>query len=233
MTSSEKTPAFQLLTLITTHKLAERATEIFGEVAIPIQYRMSAEGTASSEIMDMLGLGSIDKTVLTGIIPKSLSESMLDKLYSELRMDTANSGIAFTITLTGANNLILRMVEQKIEENTPQGDRKEENTVTEAKYVLIAAVVNRGFSSDVMDAARAVGAGGGTIIHSHRIGNEEVAGFWGLSHQEEKETVLIIASLENKVNIMKEISEKCGMHSNAKGVVLSLPIDSVIGFSSR
>ncbi len=74
--------------------------------ALPLQYRFSAEGTASSEIMDMLGLGSIDKSVLISMVPKNLSDVLMDKLRSELRLHAANSGIAFTIPLNGATNLI-------------------------------------------------------------------------------------------------------------------------------
>ena len=105
----EKKVSFQLLTLITTPKLAEKAAEMFKKGALPLQYRFNAEGTASSEIMDMLGLGSIDKSVLISMIPKELSDVLMDKLRSELQLNMANSGIAFTIPLNGANNLILRI----------------------------------------------------------------------------------------------------------------------------
>ena len=102
--------------------------------------------------------------------------------------------------------------------------------MTEMKHVLVAAVVNRGFSADVMEAANSVGAKGGTIVHSRRMGNEETTAFWGLSVQEEKEIVMILTETENKVAIMKAIGEKCGMHSEAKGIVMSMPVDSVTGF---
>lgn len=108
----EKKVSFQLLTLITTPKLAEKAAEMFKKGALPLQYRFNAEGTASSEIMDMLGLGSIDKSVLISMIPKELSDVLMDKLRSELQLNMANSGIAFTIPLNGANNLILRILAQ-------------------------------------------------------------------------------------------------------------------------
>lgn len=217
----EKKVSFQLLTLITTPKLAEKAAEMFKKGALPLQYRFNAEGTASSEIMDMLGLGSIDKSVLISMIPKELSDVLMDKLRSELQLNMANSGIAFTIPLNGANNLILRILAQ----NTG----KEENSMSETKYSLVAAIVNRGFSGDVMETVRGAGAKGGTVIHSRRIGNEDVTNFWGLSVQDEKEIVLILTESANKVALMKCIGESCGMHSEAQGIVMSMPIDSVAG----
>ena len=80
-----------------------------------------------------------------------------------------------------------------------------------------------------MEAAKSAGAGGGTILHSRQVGNDEVNEFWGMSVQDEKEIVLIISDMENKVKIMQAINEKCGVSSSAKGIVMALPIDSVIG----
>ncbi len=47
--------------------------------------------------------------------------------------------------------------------------------------------------------------------------------------QEEKEIVLILSEAEKKMEIMSGISEKCGMRSEAKGLVMALPIDAVMG----
>lgn len=229
MENQEKTPSFQLLVLITNPKLADKATRIFRKSTLPVQYRLNAEGTASSEIMDMLGLGSIDKCILMSTVPKQLGDAMLTRLRLELRLGAVNSGIAFTISLSGMNKLLMRMLMKSEEENAVHNIRKVGNIMSDTKYALIVATVNIGFSGDVMDAAKAAGASGGTVIHSRWIGNEEVAASWGLSMQEEKEIVLILSEEDKRVEIMSGISEKCGMRSEAKGLVMSLPIDSVMG----
>ena len=46
---NEKKVSFQLLVLIATPKLADRAAEMFRKGALPLQYRFHAEGTATSE----------------------------------------------------------------------------------------------------------------------------------------------------------------------------------------
>ena len=104
-----------------------------------------------------------------------------------------------------------------------------ENSMSDTNYSLVAAIVSRGFSGDVMETVRGAGAKGGTVIHSRRIGNEDVTNFWGLSVQDEKEIVLILTESANKVALMKCIGESCGMHSEAQGIVMSMPIDSVAG----
>lgn len=229
MENHEKNPSFQLLVLITNPKLADKATKIFRKSTLPVQYRLNAEGTASSEVMDMLGLGSIDKCILMSTVPRQLGEAMLSRLRAELHLGAINSGIAFTISLTGLNKLLMRMLTKIDEENASHSIRKVGNSMSDTKHALIVAAVNIGFSGDVMDAARAAGASGGTVIHSRWIGDQEVAASWGLSMQEEKEIVLILSDTEKKVEIMSGISEKCGMRSEAKGIVLSLPIDAVMG----
>ncbi|MBQ8208628.1 MAG: transposase [Clostridia bacterium] len=229
MENNEKKPSYQLLVLIATPKLADKAAELFCRNSLPVQYRLNAEGTASNEIMDMLGFGSIDKCILASMVEKPLGQKMLGKLHSELRLDTVNSGIAFTIPLTGASNLILRMLTQTAENTAGSAGGKERYIMTDIKYSLITAVVNRGFSGDVMKAAKEAGAGGGTVMHSRSIVNEEALGFNELSVPDEKEIVLIIAEAESKMAIMRAISENCGMASEAKGLVVSLPIDSVMG----
>lgn len=229
MEQSKKQGSYQLLMLIATHKLAEKAAEMFLKHDLPVQYQLTAEGTASSEILDALGLGSVDKSLLVSAVPRSFGNTMLQMLHSELRLDAVNSGIAFTIPLTGVSNLLLRMMDHTAEKTEADQNGKEESVMTERKYALVAAIVNRGFSDNVMDAARGVGAGGGTVIHSRSIESEEASRFWGLSVQEEKEFVLILAETDRKLDIMRAVSETCGMHSEAKGLVLSLPIDSVMG----
>ena len=229
MENQEKTPSFQLLVLITNPKLADKATRVFRKSTLPVQYRLNAEGTASSEIMDMLGLGSIDKCILMSTVPRQMGDAMLTRLRLELHLGAVNSGIAFTISLSGMNKLLLRMLMKSEEENAVLNIRKVGNIMSDTKYALIVATVNIGFSGDVMDAAKAAGASGGTVIHSRWIGNEEVAASWGLSMQEEKEIVLSLSEEDKRVEIMSGISEKCGMRSEAKGLVMSLPIDSVMG----
>lgn len=230
--ANKNNPSVHILVLITTDKSAVKARDVFKKAGFPIQYGFLAEGTASSEILDMLGLGSTEKRVLISMLKKEYAGIMLEKLHRELEMHKLDSGIAFTVSLTGANNLFLRMVtnddeiSEEIKKLTQKGDVVMNNG---REYSLIAAVVDRGFANDVMISAREAGAGGGTVVHSRQLINEQTAGFWGISMQEEKDILLIISKHEDKVNIMKAISEKYGMQSEAKGVVLSLPIDSVMG----
>ena len=224
MADGKKASAIRALVLITTPKLAEHAADVL--VPFPLLYRFGAVGTAPSEMIDILGLGSPERTIMITTLPRSAAPSILKLLKKELRIGNVNSGIAFTIPINGVNKLILQMMNplEAEEEQRKDGALKVEN-----KHSLIAVVVNQGYSAEVMDLAREAGDGGGTVIHGRNLTNQDVAASWGMNAQDEKEMLFIVANAENKLAIMQAVGERCGMHSDAKGLVLSLPIDEVVG----
>ncbi len=87
MSANNKKIPLRMLFLIATPKLVNKAANLFKEGNVPLQYLFYAQGTASSEIMDTLGLGSIDKTVLMCMIPKLFADKMLRKLRKELHAE--------------------------------------------------------------------------------------------------------------------------------------------------
>lgn len=230
MTEKKKKTLARILFLICNPKLAERATKLYADDSVPLHYRLSACGTASSEMRDILGLDSMEKAALLSVLPRDIAKDTLAKLRRSLKMDTTNSGIAFTIPITAVSKLVLRMMESA-EAETENTDRRRNTRMNNNKYAMIAAIVNQGYSENVMVAARAAGASGGTVIHSRSVGNEAISGAWGFAVEDEREIVLIVAESENKLNIMQAISDACGIKSDAKGVVVSLPIEDVIGIA--
>lgn len=228
MLLNEKTVPLRILVVITIPRLAKKAVNLFHEGNITLQYEWNASGTASSEMMDILGLGTPEKRVLITMLPKPFADRMGRKLKEAAVIGAKNSGIAFTLPLSGVNHLLLQILEG-LQDQEMQTFGKDEGKMEEMRYVLVAAIVNHGYSENVMEAAREAGARGGTVVPGRRIGNEEAIRFWSMNIQEEKEMVFIITEKENKLKIMQAISAKCGLHSEADGLVLSLPIDTVIG----
>lgn len=228
MTGNKK-PAFRMLLLIATPKLVNKGVELFKEGDVPIQHVFHAQGTASSEIMDMLGLGGVEKNVLMSMLPKLFADKMLKKLQKKLHLGMPNSGIAFTVPMSSGSAQMVKMIEVLQTEEEQTRSEREEAEMAESEFSMVMAIVNQGFSEEVMDAAKPVGATGGTVFHSRRVGNEDKMKFWGISVQPEREIVLILARKEDKLNIMQAIGKKCGINSKAQGIVLSLPVDGTAG----
>lgn len=229
MAGNYKKPAYQMLFLIGTPKLIEKAADLFKEIRVPVQYILNAQGTVSSEIMDMLGLDGIDKRILLSMMPKSFAGEMLTKLQKKLHLGMPNTGIAFTVTMSGGSGRIIQLLETMQSGENQTLSERNESEMSESEYSIIVTIVNQGFSENVMDAARPMGASGGTVFHSRRIGSEEAMKFWKISIQQEREVVLILARKDDKLPIMQAISKECGMQSKANGIVLSLPVDGVVG----
>lgn len=228
MADNKKT-IFRMLFLIATPKLVNKATALFKEDNVTMQYIFHAQGTATSDVMDMLGLDGVDKNILMSMMPKPFADEMLKKLRKKLHLGMPNTGIAFTVLMSGSSGYLVQMAENLEPEETRKLLERNDADMTDNEYSMIMAIVNQGYSEDVMNAARPKGASGGTVFHSRRIGNQEVMKFWKITVQEEREVVIILAQKEDKLGIMQEIGQKCGMQSKAQGVVISLPVDGIVG----
>jgi hypothetical protein len=98
-------------------------------------------------------------------------------------------------------------------------------------YEMIMCITASGYSDIVMDAARAGGAGGGTIIHAKGTKPEDQGKFFGMTIADDKELVIIVARNENKVEIMKSILEKAGANTQAETKLFSVPVTDTAGFN--
>lgn len=99
-------------------------------------------------------------------------------------------------------------------------------------FSLVVAIVNRGFSDDVMDAAREAGAKGGTVVYAHGAGQNETETFFGISIHPEKELVLILAEDSRRTDIMQAIVRRTGLTTEGRGLTFSLPVSGVSGISN-
>ena len=97
----------------------------------------------------------------------------------------------------------------------------------EISHDLIIAVVNQGFSDELVSSAREAGASGGTVINARAQAHEGVVNFFGISVQSEKEVILMLVDREKKLSIMQVLSQTYGLKSKANGIVFSLPVDEV------
>ena len=96
-------------------------------------------------------------------------------------------------------------------------------------FKLIVTIVNSGFSTQVMDAAREAGATGGTIIYSSGAGAHEAEKMFGIAVSPEKETVLILSPASGAENIMRSVIKKAGLNTLGAGLCFALNVDSVLG----
>ena len=182
-------------------------------------------GTANSEMLDYFGLEESEKVVILSVVTEETWKKLRREMIVKMQIDVPGTGIAFIVPLSsigGEKTLHFLIQSEKFE-------REEESTLKETEYELLVAIANQGCIDTVMDVARSVGAGGGTVIHAKGTGMETAEKFLGVSLAAEKEIILIVTRKKQKNAIMKAMMEQTGLASKEKTIIFSLPVTSTVG----
>lgn len=186
------------------------------------QLVLLGHGTASAEVMDLLGLDEPEKDVVLALLPGD-SGRVLSALTERLELYRPGRGIAFTIDLCSISALAHQRIAAAAAETTAQ---KEEQTMR-SQHELIVVITEHGFAADVMDTARGAGARGGTVVRGRSLAAEEAQKFLHITIQPEKDVVLILVPAAGRQPVMKAICAQGAGHPLA----FSLPVSDVTGLS--
>ena len=96
-------------------------------------------------------------------------------------------------------------------------------------YELILCIVNAGFSDAVMDTARKLGAGGGTVIHARGTATQEADKRFEITVTPEKEMVMILVPSDIKDDVLHGLYRAVGLKTPGQGIAFSLPVDATVG----
>ena len=191
---------------------------------VPIHLQCPGKGTATSEIMDILGLGSSEKDVVVSFAAASAAKKLLHDLDNELRGHTGGAGIVVSIPISGLNSLVADLAAYHAESLK----QKERNEMERTENSLILVVCARGCTDDVMSTAKARGARGGTVIKGRLSGLEELEQAYEVELKPEREIVAIVVPTELRGPIMEAINAEHGLRSEAQAVLCSLPIEQIV-----
>jgi nitrogen regulatory protein PII len=236
-------PRLKLVFFIVDWSKTQVISDVFEEEKVRFHFITKATGTARTDILDLLGIGTSEKALVLCLEQEVLVPVLLKEVRKKLGFHNPGAGIAFTVPLSGINTPLLRVFKESIPQNEKiaaensnfrfekQGGAMAAETKAEITNDLIIAVINNGYSEEFMTAAREAGATGGTVINARGLSHEGPVKFFGVSVQDEKEIIIILTNREKKVPIMEAVSKTCGLTSKAEGLVFSLPVDSVLGLS--
>ena len=101
----------------------------------------------------------------------------------------------------------------------------------ENSHEVIFCVVNAGFSDVAMDAAKEIGARGGTVIHARGTANSEAEKLFNITIEPEKEIVMILVPTALKDDILHALYRAVGLNTPGQGIAFALPVDKVVGLS--
>lgn len=203
-----------LLVTITDRRSTDAFLQLYESHGVNVSLRTVGSGTAVRETLATLGLEKTEKAVLLAVVTEDTWKAVRTDLRRKMRIDVPGTGIAFTVPLSSIGG---RRALMFLTQHQPL-TLKEESTLKDTRYELLLVIANQGHTGTIMDAARAAGAGGGTVIHAGTLGVELV---------NEKELVLIVARTPEKNRIMKAIMDGAGPKAGA--IVFSLPVTDTAG----
>lgn len=198
-------------------------SDICNELCLPIGIKLYGRGTALESMLDILGIESTEKRVFLTVADAEKTKSLIREQKKRMFIGVPGHGITVAVPIKSVGGgKTLEFL---------SGGKPDAKYAPQEKYAyeLITAIANEGRTDLVMNAARAAGAAGGTVLHGKGTGNGEKI-FYNVSIAEEKEVILIVSRAEHKSDIMRAIIENAGPGTEAGAIVFSLPVSEVAGF---
>ena len=184
---------------------------------------MFGKGTATSKVLKYLGIGDTEKAILFCIAPSQVAKESCQSLSEKLQLEKPGHGILFRTRLReGCYHKPVVFVD---------GEDEEKAMTDQGRYNLVMIIANRGYSDEVMDAARTAGASGGTVLHVRGGGSVGMEKFFGITVAPDKEMVMIVAKEEITEGIMEAVAKENGPESAAAAISFAIPVDYVNGLA--
>lgn len=225
-TRSERGGNLKALVGILTLRDAEKLTELINGSCAALSYEADAKGTARSSVLDYLGLGETEKKIVISLFPERAEEAVLKEIRENMHLYLAGKGICFTVPLTGASAIVANALRKSVPDTEKNGGKK---VKTQREYCLIVTAMQKGFAEEAMEAARAAGAAGGSVLTAATLGDKKAEQLIGVTLQKETDVLLILAKNDGKDAITEAILKKVGLKTDGGGVVFTLPVDSIAG----
>lgn len=124
------------------------------------------------------------------------------------------------------------MAEKKKVDVEPKQAVAKEEPKPQNKYDMVLVIINKGYTDLVMDAARKVGARGGTIMTARGTGNPDIEQFYQVTITPEKEVVLILVDRSITDSVLKAINDASGLQTPGQGIAFSVPAGRTAGLTA-
>ena len=191
---------------------------------VVMHFQCVGEGTAPSEMMEILGLGNSEKDIIISFATKATADRIANDLSKNVGKTYGYQGIFMVIPTSAFSRISAEIIKKNSNDFVKGGV---DSMQSEFKYSLVLISVNRGFTDSVMQTAKKAGATGGTVIKARHAEADIVEAFANVKLEDEKEIVAILAPEGVRNQILEDVNTEFGLKSEAQGVVLSVPVEKV------
>ncbi len=172
------------------------------------------EGTAGKPVLEWLGLNQTSKEVVLLAVPQDVEDAAYGMLRAEFSLHRRYRGIAFSVPFRPFDP-------------QDEGWQPPEHPGSSA-WACLTAVVERGTGQAVIQATRAAGAAGGTILQGHGAGVKREY-FFPLTWEPQKDLLMTVVPQGIAAAVAGAVQEALkGEHAGA-GLLFALPVTRSLG----
>ncbi|MDR1736107.1 MAG: P-II family nitrogen regulator [Oscillospiraceae bacterium] len=179
-------------------------------------------GTTKNRLLEFLELSDVRREVVIIAAESSKAEEIAELVNKEFDLRKPHHGIAFILPLTAFQCAF------------PTGEAGGESLDSnggDIMYHSIMAVVELGKAEEVMEAATAAGARGGTVIKARGAGEYSAGKLFHMDIEPEKEIVLILSKAEDTDKIAGAVQEKLALDKPGNGIIFCQDVIKAYGVS--
>lgn len=219
MTNYNSIPIFELIYVVVNYGMGSRILQKAKKHGISGGTIFLGKGTINNSLLNFLSLYDERKEIVLLGTDYHTADHALVELNKKFKFEKPNHGIVFT---TSACEIVGSRC-YKSEEN------EEGRGVNKLMYQNIIIIVNRGKAEEVIEAAKAAGSKGGTIINARGSGVNETSKLFNMDIEPEKEIVIILSKEDITEAIVTSIREKLEIDKPGNGIVFIQNINKAYG----
>lgn len=178
------------------------------------------KGTAGNRWLRLLCLADVEKEIVFTVATVDVMQKMELALRAATDLCVKMPGIGIVIDV----EQFFRPAQTTVK--TQEADESfDEYGRNMTERVLVCVVVNAGLADDLMHAARAAGARGGTILRARGTSRDEDNSFFGITIVPEKELLMIMTERTMQDKILGAIKSSEILSQPGVGVIFTLPVE--------
>ncbi len=186
-------------------------------------------GTVKNKLLEILELNDTRKELLWSVAGKQTAFRAVEAVAKEMCFHKPHHGIAFIVPIVNVAGMTMRKMHPEEEHEITTKNE----VLEEMSYHLIFTVADKGKAEEAVEAAKAAGAGGATIINARGSGLHETDTLFAMQIEPEKEMVLIVSESDATDAIVKSIGERLKIDEPGNGVIFVTAASAAVGLRQK
>lgn len=213
----QPTGGYELIYVIVNFGMGSRILHKARKCGIPTGTIFLGKGTVNNSLLNFFSLYDERKEIVMLGAQCNVAQKTLEQLNEEFEFSKPNHGIAFSV---GVDRIL---GSRTLTDNPVMAEGEQ------SMYQIISTIVARGTAEDVIDAATAAGAKGGTIINARGSGVNETTRVFNIEVEPEKELVIVIVKNDIADAVIGSIQKAIGIDKPGHGIMFVQSVNRVYG----